>query len=75
MQAVKLVLCGVFALFTLSRLALLFMGTSQLPNGASPGNGSGGSGQLILNLLLIIVLGAVTVWLWKSAMTRQPPRS
>jgi hypothetical protein len=71
MRAIKLVLCGVFALFTLSRVALLFMGTQKSPNAGAASNDSG---QLIINLLIIIVLGAITAWLWKSSMTRQPPR-
>ena len=72
MQAVKLVLCGVFALFTLSAIAQWLMAMPRLLNAISANSNPEAFGRLVGGPLIAIVLGAITIWLWKSAMKRQP---
>jgi len=70
MRAIKLVLCGAFALFTLSALAQLLIALPKLLNAASANSDAGAMGQIAGRIMITIVLGAITVWLWKNAMKR-----
>ena len=74
MRAIKLVLCGVFALFTLSAIAQWLMAMPRLLNAISTNSDAESFGRLAGGLIMAIVMGAITVWLWKSAMKRQPAR-
>jgi hypothetical protein len=71
MRAIKLVLCGVFALFTLSAIAQWLMALPRLLNAISANSDAEAIGRLVGGPLIAIVLGAITIWLWKSAMKRQ----
>jgi hypothetical protein len=76
MRAIKLVLCGVFALFTLSAIAQWLMAMPRLLNAISANSDAEAIGRLVGGPLIAIALGAITIWLWKSAMKRQPrPRT
>jgi hypothetical protein len=71
MRAIKLVLCGVFALFTLSAIAQWLMAMPRLLNAISANSDAEAIGRLAGGLMMAVLLGAITIWLWKSAMKRQ----